>query len=257
MTSKRLQTTLAGLVITAAVTILLWFGGQLTPPSLMELLPQGVLRIGVDGSHPPFSTIGADGLYGFEIDLGQRIGELLGVSVHFVPLGFDGLYDALRTEQVDLLLSALPVDPQRMDAIAYTVPYFNAGMVLVSEDASLTMEAMSGRSLAFEYGSEAHSEVNRWQRRIAAFDLLPYESSTAALDAARLGYGDAALVDVIAARLYLRQRDDWQPSVREITVLPLAGAATAQRRGLVILIDRVIQTLQQNGELDAIMARWL
>ena len=64
------------------------------------------MRIGVDASYPPFAVATADDLFGLDIDLGSALGERLGIPVRFVNMGFDGLYDSLRADQVDVVISA-------------------------------------------------------------------------------------------------------------------------------------------------------
>ncbi|RME44796.1 MAG: amino acid ABC transporter substrate-binding protein, partial [Caldilineae bacterium] len=94
---------------------------------------RGVLRVGLDPSFPPFETLDAGGqVIGLDADIARAIAADLGVQVEFVPIAFDGLYDALQVGRVDVLLSGLPVDPTRTRDVAYSRPYFNAGQMLVT-----------------------------------------------------------------------------------------------------------------------------
>jgi hypothetical protein len=76
----------------------------------------------MDASFPPFEFWDGEGnLVGFDVDLGREIAARLGVRVEFVAnLSYDGLYDALAAEQVDVVISALYVDPTRMADFAYS-----------------------------------------------------------------------------------------------------------------------------------------
>ena len=84
-------------------------------------------------------------------------------------MSFDGLYDALKTDQVDMLISTLTIDPLRAADVLYTRHYFHAGLVLVSKQALSAMTDLSGHSLAFEFGSDADAQARRWLRRIPVF----------------------------------------------------------------------------------------
>jgi polar amino acid transport system substrate-binding protein len=228
-------------------------------PPVKVLFPYGEMRVGVDASYAPFAVASADGMVGLDIDLARALAEKIGVPARFVNLGFDGLYDALRTDQVDVLISALIVDPTRGDAVVYSRPYFNAGLVLVSSRSGAVreMEDLPGRSLAVEFGSQAQTEAQRWLRRLLPFDVLPYELPEYALDAARLGEADAALVENVTARLYLRNYEDWQPRIAEVTVVPFAVATRADRLDRAAAIDAALRTLMADGSLDAILRRYL
>ena len=103
------------------------------PDTLQEIQDRGALYIGLDPSYPPFEALAPDGeLYGLDVDLGSELAQRLGVESHFVLVGYDGLYDALLVRQVDVLISALVVEPGRMDDVAYSIVYFDAGLALVA-----------------------------------------------------------------------------------------------------------------------------
>lgn len=210
------------------------------------------LRVGIDPSFPPFAWTANEALSGIDPALAQAIGEALALPVQFVLLGFDGVYDALAADQVDMVLAALPIDPARRDRVHYTPPYFNMGLMLVSqaETPLNVMGDLPGRRLAFEYGSTGQTEAGRWLRRIAPFELRPYERAAVALDAVRLGEADAALVDAVSAHVYEQAHPDWRSAAMPITVVPLAAALRADRPRLARLVDEVIARLSSSGALD-------
>lgn len=228
-------------------------------PPARVLFPYGEMRVGVDASYAPFAVATAEGMVGLDIDLARALADEIGIPVRFVNLGFDGLYDALRADQVDVLISALIIDPTRRDAVAYSEPYFNAGLVLVSERSGKVsaMEDLPGHSLAVEFGSQAQTEAERWLRRLRPFEILPYELPEYALDATPLGEADAALVENVTARLYLREYTGWQPRLTEITVVPFAVATRADRPDRAAAIDAALRALMVDGTLDVILRRYL
>lgn len=233
--------------------------GLLSPPET-PLFATGELRVGVDPSYPPFAVAAADGmLSGVDIDLARAIGQRLNIPVRFVPLGYDGLYDALKTDQVDVLISALQTDDQRLSEVMYTLSYFDAGLVLVSADGSpfTDMDAMPGHRLAYEFGSVAESEARAWLRRVLPFEALPYELPDYALDAVRLGQADAALVDAVTARLYLRQHTDWSAEYHYVTHVRYAIAARLDRGRVWAAVNTALQTLIEDGTLEEITNQWL
>ncbi|HYO88947.1 MAG TPA: transporter substrate-binding domain-containing protein, partial [Candidatus Limnocylindrales bacterium] len=76
---------------------------RLGPPE-RALFPYGELRVAIDPSNTPFAFPEGTDYAGIEPDLARAIGAKLGMPVRFVPHGFDGLYDALQTDQVDVVL---------------------------------------------------------------------------------------------------------------------------------------------------------
>jgi polar amino acid transport system substrate-binding protein len=256
--------------LSSALTVWIWALGTLLfmmrwnsverpGPPLRELFPYGELRIGVDASFPPYAVATADDLFGLDIDLGVALGRQIGIDVRFVNMGFDGLYDSVKTDQVDMLISALLIDPARTAEVRYTRPYFNNGLVLVSDSSRSieTMPEIAGRSLALEFGSNADAEARLWARRIPPFDLFPYELPQYALDAVRLGEAAGALVEATSARLYFREHPQWQAQYAYVTDAPYAIAIRIDRAETWEAINKALHTLDENGTLDEILRRWL
>jgi polar amino acid transport system substrate-binding protein len=266
----------AGRVITVAGWILAWFlpllaavtagvlivGVRLLPdrpPPAPQLFTSGVIRIGIDASYPPFAVSEDGQLSGLEIDLGLALGERIGLPVSFTNMGYDGLYDSLLADQVDIVISQLIVNPLRMGDVKYTRAYYDAGLVLISpaEAPILTLEALPDRSLAYEFGSLADHEMRRWSRRIAQFEAHPYELPSHALDAVRLGLAAASLVDSTSARLYLRQRRDWEPMMTFATHTPYAIAVRLDRPDVWHVIDSHLADMLADGTIAALIDHWL
>src|SRR5690606_1029845 len=120
-----------------------------------------------------------------------------------------------------------------------------------------TMADLPNRSLAYEFGSEADAEARRWLRRVLPFESRPYELPEYALDAVRLGAADAALVDSVSARLYLRDHASWNADMHQVTDALYAIATQSRRPALSAAVNDALQAMLADGTLDAIINRWL
>jgi ABC-type amino acid transport substrate-binding protein len=236
-----------------------WNAVERPGPPVRELFPYGEMRIGVDASNPPFAVATADDLFGLEIDLGHALAEEIGAPVRFINMGYDGLYDSIRADQVDMVISTLTMDPLRTNDVRYTQPYFDAGMLLVSPSSSpiTAMSDLSDHVLAYEFGSDADSMARLWLRRIQPFETQPYELPQYALDAVRLGDADAALVDATSAHLYLRDHRDWSVQMSYVTSTPYAIALRINRWNTWERVSLALQALSDDGTLESILKKWL
>jgi polar amino acid transport system substrate-binding protein len=174
-------------------------------------------------------------------------------------MGYDGLYDSLKADQVDIVISALLVDPSRLGDVRYTRHYFNNGLVLVSpgEKPLESMYDLPNHSIAYEFGSEADQQAHIWLRRVVPFETQPYELPQYALDTVRLDVADAALVDATSARLYLREHRGWNGQYRYITDSWYAVAVRIDHYEMWAAVNQALQSLVDDGTLDEILARWL
>jgi ABC-type amino acid transport substrate-binding protein len=225
----------------------------------------GVLRIGLDPTFPPFETAEGDQVYGLDVDLARSLAQELGLEPQFIYFGYDGLYDALTTGQVDVLISALVIAPERTRDIAYTPAYFDAGQFLVvAETNELIRNAsdLNDQTLGVELGALGHVAALELLRHKPGLEILPYPSGHDALDALTGGMVDAALVDHVTARLYLREMEPGNSSGLKrlpdpVMSEPYAIAVRIEDRTLLEKISNGLTALKIRGELDRLYNVWL
>lgn len=219
----------------------------------------GVLRVGLDPTYPPFEVADDAGLRGLDVDLMQAIAADLGLTAEFVYFGYDGLYDALATGQVDVLASALVIDPGRQRDFAYSEPYFNAGEILIVRAGSpiTAVEDSNLQSLAVELGAQGHVEAIRRQRSRPNLTILPYNTADEAMAAVAAAEANAALVDAISGRLYLSAAPSLTRLPQPVTVEPFALVVRIDDETLLRRLNESLARLQAQGILDQITRRWL
>ncbi|MBN1976418.1 MAG: amino acid ABC transporter substrate-binding protein [Anaerolineae bacterium] len=225
----------------------------------------GILRVGMDASFPPFEFVSANGtLTGFDVELARELGSALsageGVEVRFIAnLSYDGLYDALALGQVDIVISALVVNPARMGDFAY-VSYFDAGQVLVVRSGETGIGAMadlSGRALAVEFGTRGDQEARKWARRVLDLRVVPYQTAAEAVTALEAGEVDAALVDRVSALAEGVVGGGLTIVGETVVSEPYAVAVRKDDRCLLRAIDEALAEMEANGTMDALVAKWL
>ena len=220
----------------------------------------GILKVGLDPTYPPFELFTDDQLVGIDADLALALGEVLGADIEFVHFGYDGLYDALLTEQTDVLISALVVMPERTKDFAYSEPYFNAGEILIVQPGENNIEDMmdlNGSSLAVELGSQGHVVATEWERKLPGLTIVPFNTPDEAITAVITQTADAALIDHISGRLFLKENPGLTRLDPPVTVEPYAVVVRAQDTELLKQIDNSLEHLHSSGKLDQIIQAWL
>ncbi|MEM7332809.1 MAG: transporter substrate-binding domain-containing protein [Chloroflexota bacterium] len=241
------------------LTILLTIGCRSQDNSFDLIAERGTLRVGLDPTYPPFEFDDGSSLQGIDIDLANAIGEELGVSIEFVWFGYDGLYDALGTRQVDVLISGMVIIPERQRDFAYSDPYFNAGELLVVREGETAVSAMrdlNGRSLAVELGAQGHVEATVWQKNLGDLTILPQETGDAALTAVLDSQADAALVDSITARLFLGRNVGLTAVANPVTVDPFVIVVNVEDEQLLDKLNESLESVTVSGQLTQIFAKW-
>jgi polar amino acid transport system substrate-binding protein len=103
--------------------------------SLDDIIKSGTVRIGVGANQPPSSSLGTDNVYqGFDIDIGNRVAEALGVKAQFVPVESPDRIPFLLADRVDLLCAELTRNPERVKVVDYTFPLHTEAMSVLTTD---------------------------------------------------------------------------------------------------------------------------
>jgi ABC-type amino acid transport substrate-binding protein len=254
---------LPNLLILTALTLLavaVWVGRQPpVDPYFRQIKARGVLRVGIDPSYPPFDTLRAGKVSGYDARLAEALASGLGTRVEFTPMALDVMYDALAAGKVDLLISALPFIYERQADVRYSVPYYQAGQVLLvraGEQAIASVRDLAGKKVGVELGSNADTEARRLARTsLPTMQLRSiYRSPEEALDALARGEVDAAITANETAQAYVMAHNDSLSVLSPpVTDEPYVVAMPRPATSLSAIVDATIERLRASGELAAMM----
>lgn len=242
--------------------VLVWMSAcEADPDALTRIRESGVLRVAMDPSLEPFEFVDSTGNpAGFDVDLARQIGARLGVDVHFVTTGYDGLYDTLMVGNADIIVSALYPDPSRTQTFAFSPPYLQAGeMLVVREDSDIKdVSDLTGKQVIVVYGTQAHMLVQQWQETLNPPPvLLPGDAPETILSVLAAGYADAVLLDNISAQIHLRNIPGLRIVGSPVEDAPYVIAARVKDRDLIENIGNILAEMRADGTIDTLLERWL
>ncbi len=247
----------------AIVWLALRAGGLLGTHDLSwaRVVESGVLRVGMDASYPPFEAVTADGAFeGYDVDLARALAGRWGVRAEFVNVPLDGLYDALRADKFDLIISAMPWDRTLTRDVRYSAAYLNAGQVLVVREGSPIdgTDDLRGLRVAVELGSEGHLLARQLSRdgalEIEVVAAREPADVPALLDDATIA---ALICDRVQAWAYLAERPDWTIAGLPLTDESYVIAGPLEATTLMDNVDTALAEWGADGTLAALEGRWL
>ena len=221
----------------------------------------GVMRVGMDASYPPFELEEQGQFSGLDVDLARALADGWGVEVQFANIHFDGLYDALETHNVDLIISALPWDRMRTQDVLYSYAYLNAGQVLLAlrEDGQIDgIESLDGQTVAVELGAQAH-QLARQLARDHGLDLeiAAEREPEDVLALVREGRAIALICDYVMAYEYMQSFPELTIVGEALSDEPFVIAARLDSPSLMAQVNAALLEWGGDGRLQEIKRLWL
>ncbi|MBI3537012.1 MAG: amino acid ABC transporter substrate-binding protein [Chloroflexi bacterium] len=255
------------LIALAVIVFQLFFPKPIPKPdeTWTRIARDGVFRIGIDPSFPPFeSDDGKGNVKGFDAALAaefarewSRVSDVP-IHVEYIYTGFDGLYDALKANEFDAIISALPYDARKTQDVRFTHSYYNGGPLIVVRENDTTTKTffdLANNRVGVELGSSGDSFARRWQRRLN-YSVRFFDSPADALRALKQKQVDGVFTDFIAYSDFARSeggvRAASQPLVDELFVI----AVRKNDFMLYAQINAVIDAMKKDGRMEKLMGEW-
>ena len=103
-------------------------------PVLDRIMAKKELIVGTAASMPPLNMTTKDGeIIGMEIDLARLFAVAMEVKLTLKSMHFNELLPALEKGQIDMVLSAMTITPQRNLKFAFAGPYFASGKSVLTK----------------------------------------------------------------------------------------------------------------------------
>lgn len=97
------------------------------------------LVVGMELAYPPFEMTDEEGNpTGISIDMAYALGEYLDRPIRIENMAYNGLVPALQSGKVDLIISSMTINEERMKTVDFSNPYANTFLaLLINKDSSV------------------------------------------------------------------------------------------------------------------------
>jgi PAS domain S-box-containing protein len=211
----------AAAAVATVALVWVWLAARPGPPAGVSplgeeeqawLAQHGQLRLAGRWNEPPFGFPDDEGAYhGYEVDLAESLGPILGVGVEVRPMTEGEALIALANGEIDAVMGVAR-SPETADRYSFTEPYVSSSLaIFVAEDRFdiVLLEDLRDREVAVQSGTAADSLLEA----DAEISPLVVESAAEGLVAVVGGQVDALLADEITG-LRAAQEGGFQGSVK-------------------------------------------
>ncbi|MGF6797130.1 ABC-type amino acid transport substrate-binding protein [Paraburkholderia youngii] len=181
----------------------------------------GVLKIGLEGTYPPFDSRNKDGqLEGFDVDVAKAVAAKLGVKPEFIPTEWSGIIAALQSGKFDVIINQVTITPQRKQVLDFSQPYtYSAAQLIQRADDKREFKSLDEFKGDKKIGVTLGTNYDQMARAVPGINVQTYPGAPEKLRDLAAKRIDATIDD----RLML-------PYIIKNSQLPLRDGRGAERR---------------------------
>ena len=226
--------------------------------SLDDILAKGSITIASEGCWAPWTYEDENGLTGFDIEVGLRIAEKLGVEADLVACDWDGLFAGLSSGRFDLVINGVDITDERRETFDFSDPYVSEHMVVIvrsDNDDIHSFEDLNGKTTANTLASSYSITAESYGATPMGVDDL-----NQTLELVMTGRIDATLNDESAYSAYMAEYPDAPLKIAArseegaLKGIPVPKGEDSAR--LLAVINEVIAEMIESGEMEELSVKY-
>ncbi|WP_420235156.1 cystine ABC transporter substrate-binding protein [Pseudomonas sp. ABY48] len=235
-------------------------GQAVAGEQLQKIKDAGEIKIGLEGTYPPFSFVDADGkLTGFEVEFSEALAKELGVKVKLQTTPWAGILAALESKRLDAVVNQVTISEERKKKYDFSEPYTVSGiqaLVLAKKADELNIKKaadLDGKKVGVGLGTNYEQWV---KAEVPGAQVKTYDDDPTKFQDLRVGRIDAILIDRLAALEYAKKAED---TIAAGEAFSRQEAGIALRKGepeLLDAINKAIEKLRADGTLKKLSEKY-
>ncbi len=241
------------LLLLSALTLLGAASAQ-TPSTLTK----GTLKIGMEGTYPPFTYKDASGnLTGFDVDVAKAVAAKLNLKPEFVLTEWSGILAGLQANKYDVIANQVGITPERQKTIGFSTPYaYSYGQIIVKKGSSFkpaTLNDLKGKRVGVGLGSNYEQQL----RAVSGINVVTYPGAPEYLADLAAGRLDAAYNDKLLVSYLIKSQNLPIMGAGVISEpRPIAIAIKKDNVNLKKAIDKALLQMKADGTYTKISRQW-
>lgn len=223
-----------------------------------KIKKRGTLRIGMEGTYPPFDyETSAGKLTGYDADFARALCKTLGVKPDFVLIPWDGLLASLETGRIDAVVNQVTITKARQQKYAFSLPYTISGMQIIVRKGTTGITGpatLAGKRVGVNLGTNYESWL---KQNVPTAKIVTYQDDPTMLQDLRVGRIAAVINDRLMLS-YAIKHANWPfiPAGKPFAKQEMGVAMEKDNTVLLGKIDHAIRHLEADGTLKRISDRW-
>lgn len=219
---------------------------------LSQIQESGVLKVGVEGTYPPYTYHDEDGeLTGFDVEVAKAIADKLDVEADFTESAWDSLLAGIDSGRLDTVINAVSITDERSEKYDFAGPYFYiTQQIVVSKDNDdiVDMDSLNGKKMA-NTATTAYLDI----LEDAGASLVQINTADEAVALISSGRADFTTFNSVVFNEYLQQHPDANLKVAFVIPNVVDEYGVPVKKGETALYDAIqsaIDELKKDGTLS-------
>jgi polar amino acid transport system substrate-binding protein len=212
--------------------------------------------VGTDATFPPMEFVDNGKRTGFDIELVEAIGKVMGKQVEWIDIDFKGLVPGLISKRFDMAVSAIYITDERKKVVDFTTPYYAGGLVAMVKDGNTSIQKLAdldGKKVSVQVGTKS---VSYLEQNFPKVQRVEVEKNQEMFNLVDIGRADAAVTGKPAAYQYVRTRPGLRVLPEQITTEEYGMAIRKDTPELTKAVNAALTKLKADGTYDAIVKKW-
>ena len=196
---------------------------------------------------------------GFDIELITLIAEDQGLTVEVQQMGFDAIVGAVQTGVVDIGASGMSITPERLETVAFSDPYIDAGLsISVKEDnTTITGEAdLQDKTCAVQIGTTGAAKAQELLEAGVLKDVKVLDKVDVVYQELLTGGVDCVINDTPVTKAYISNAGGVKIVGDDLVSDSYGFAVAKENTELVEKINAGLANLIKNGKYDELIAKY-
>ncbi len=220
--------------------------------------------IASDATFPPMEMVDENkNIVGLDVDLMNAAAKAGGFAVEFKNTAWEGIFAGLDNGKYDAVMSSVTITDDRKKTMDFSIPYFNAGQILVVKSDVNGVEKLTdlkGKTVGAQIGTTGAFEIDK-VKESSKITEKTYDDIGLAFEDLVNGRLAGVVVDTPTAANYALQNPNYKGKLKTVgAAFTTEYYGVAVKKGNTKVLDVInagLKKILDAGDNKAIEEKWL
>ena len=215
----------------------------------------GPIIMGTNAEFAPFEYWEGTEIVGFDIEISKKIAQKLGRELKVEDMEFAGLIAAIESGKVEFVAAGMTKDEEKSKQVDFSDSYFTSTQLITvraNDNSIANRDDLKGKKIGVQLGTTGEMAAEE----VEGAEVISFDAPAIALVDLVNGKIDAVVLDAEPTKNYTADNSDLKVLEQELTEEDYSIAVPKGNQELLDVINETLKEIRENGEYDALMAKY-